>query len=154
MAPTRYLDDTVRTSRCQRESLIPAVAQWLRHERRGGAVNARSPALRRVGAERRGIDGVEHRATSTARWLRLATQRSIHMRSRTTSDEPRRSTRRSPSPATASVTGGGGVNDRHRALGHGLRARHEVVHATLSRTPPLLLVRAAHRAARSQHRSR
>jgi hypothetical protein len=39
---------------------IPAIAQLPRHELRGGAVNARSPAERRVVAQRRGIDGAEH----------------------------------------------------------------------------------------------
>ena len=39
----------------------PATAQLLRHERRGGAVNARSRGA--VGAKRRGIDGAEHRST-------------------------------------------------------------------------------------------
>jgi hypothetical protein len=67
------LDDTVRTCRCQRQS-GPAIAQLPRHELRGDAVNARSPAARRGGAKRRGIDGVEHSSTVDCAMVLISNQ--------------------------------------------------------------------------------
>jgi hypothetical protein len=109
-----------------------------------------------VGAERRGIDGAEHRSTlDCAMAASVPTQTSIRLLSRTGSNGSHRSTRPSPSPVTASVTGKGWRERPVIARWGAVRARGtgSFTPPLAHGLPPLLLVRAAHRAARSQHRS-